>query len=113
MVLSREFVLILALIGCGCLLIHRIFTLQIVNGESYLENFQLKIKKERSISATRGNIYDRNGKLLAFNELAYSVTMEDVYESGKTKKKISNHVHKCNDIIICTPVMCCHDSFHY
>ena len=68
MVLSREFVLILALIGCGCLLIHRIFTLQIVNGESYLENFQLKIKKERSISATRGNIYDRNGKLLAFND---------------------------------------------
>ncbi|MBE5851709.1 MAG: penicillin-binding protein [Lachnospiraceae bacterium] len=100
MVLSREFVLILALIGCGCLLIHRIFILQIVNGESYLENFQLKIKKERSISATRGNIYDRNGKLLAFNELAYSVTIEDVYESGKTKNRdLNDTIYKTIKII--------------
>lgn len=27
---------------------------------------------------TRGNIYDRNGKLLAYNELAYSVTIQDL-----------------------------------
>ena len=76
---------------CGAMLIYRIFVLQIVNGESYLENFQLKIKKERQIPATRGNIYDRNGKVLAYNELAYSVTIEDVYESGKTKNRDLNN----------------------
>jgi Cell division protein FtsI/penicillin-binding protein 2 len=90
MVLSREFLLILAIFFCGGVLVHRLFTLQIINGASYLENFQLTIRKERSIPATRGNIYDRNGRLLAYNELAYSVTIEDVYESGRTKNRDIN-----------------------
>ena len=90
MVLSREFLLILAIFICSGVLIHRLFTLQIVNGASYLENFQLTIRKERSIPAARGNIYDRNGRLLAYNELAYSVTIEDVYESGRTKNRDIN-----------------------
>lgn len=74
----------------GITLIYRIFTLQIVNGESYLNEFTLKIKKERNIPSTRGKIYDRKGELLAFNELAYSVTIEDVYESGSEKNNRLN-----------------------
>lgn len=95
MVLSREFVLILSFLLCCCVLIQKLFSLQIVNGASYLENFQLTIRKERSIPAARGNIYDRNGKLLAYNELAYSVTIEDVYESGRTKNRdINDTIYK-------------------
>lgn len=90
MILSREFVLILAIFICSGILVHRLFTLQIVNGASYLENFQLTIRKERSIPAARGNIYDRNGRILAYNELAYSVTIEDVYESGRNKNRNIN-----------------------
>ncbi len=78
---SRTMVLTLIFLALGGVLIHRVFELQIVNGENYLNEFSLKIKKERSIPSTRGNIYDRNGKLLAYDELAYSVTIEDVYES--------------------------------
>ena len=52
------------------ILVSRLFLLQIVEGESYLNNFKLKIRKERTISSTRGKIYDRNGELLAYNELA-------------------------------------------
>lgn len=63
------------------LLVYRLFNLQIVNGEEYLDNFRLMIQKEKVIQGTRGNIYDRNGNLLAYNELAYSVTIEDVYET--------------------------------
>ena len=69
------------------ILIYRVFSLQIVSGQAYLDDFQLKIEKERSIASTRGNIYDRNGNLLAYNELAYSVTIEDVYESGRYKNR--------------------------
>lgn len=87
---SRTFVLMLVLMGFAGALIHQIFDLQIVNGEAYLDNFQLKIMKERTIQGTRGNIYDCNGNLLAYNELAYSVTIEDVYESGKTKNQELN-----------------------
>lgn len=85
MVASRLIVLILILFGIGGYLIYTIFQLQIVNGEEYYNNFQLMITKERTIAPTRGNIWDRNGNLLAYNELAYSVTIEDVYESGRNK----------------------------
>ncbi|MBQ3516581.1 MAG: penicillin-binding protein, partial [Lachnospiraceae bacterium] len=66
-------------------LVYRLFDLQIVKGEDYLNNFQLKIVRERSLPSTRGNIYDCNGNLLAYNELAYNITLEDVYESGSDK----------------------------
>ena len=85
MVTSRIFVLILVMISIAVVIVHRLFDLQIVNGEQYLDSFQLKIKKERTIQGSRGCIYDRNGNLLAYNELAHSVTIEDVFESGKMK----------------------------
>ena len=77
---SRTSVLTILFIVMAGVLIQRIFELQIVNGETYQNEFSLQIRKERSIASSRGNIYDRNGKLLAYNDLAYSVTIEDVYE---------------------------------
>lgn len=85
MITSRAFVLILVMILIAATIIHRLFDLQIVNGEEYLESFQTKIMKERTIPGSRGCIYDRNGNLLAYNELAHSVTIEDIYESGTMK----------------------------
>ncbi len=74
----------------------RIFVLQIVRGQDALDNFTLSIQKERVIGATRGKIFDRNGNVLAYNELAYNVTMEDVYESGRNRNK------KLNDTLMKT-----------
>ena len=85
MVTSRVFLLLLIMLSIGGVMIHRIFELQIVKGEEYLDSFQMRIMKERTIKGSRGNIYDRNGNLLAYNELAHSVTIEDVYESGRFK----------------------------
>ena len=69
---------------------------QIINGEKYLNDFTLTIRKETTLKSTRGNIYDKNGKLIAYNELAYSVTIEDNYESGSSKNQ------KLNDCILKT-----------
>ena len=91
MVTSRLLVLVLVLLGMGSYLIYTIFQLQIVNGEEYFNNFRLRITKTRTIEATRGNIYASNGELLAYNELAYSVTIEDVYESGRSKNANLNN----------------------
>lgn len=71
-------------------LIHRCFQLQIVNGASYLDEFILMAEKSRDIASTRGNIYDRNGEVLAYNVLAYSVKIEDVFEKGKNRNKKIN-----------------------
>lgn len=72
---------LLVLMGVFCLtssmLVCRCFYLQIIKGEEYAEEYELRIKKTEEIKATRGNIYDRNGNLLAYNELAYSITIED------------------------------------
>lgn len=87
---SRLFVLILLFLTIAGIMIYRIFYLQIVKGEEYLDKFQLKINKDIVIPSTRGKIFDRNGELLAYNELAYSVTIEDVYESSKTKNMEMN-----------------------
>lgn len=74
----------------GGILIYRCFDLQIVHGQEYLDEFILQTEKTRDISCTRGNVFDRNGELLAYNELAYSVKIEDVFESGKTKNAQMN-----------------------
>ena len=73
-------------------LLWRVFYLQIVNGQEYQDNYTLKIVKERTLNSTRGNIYDRNGKLLAYNELAYTITIEDngTYSSDSEKNKALN-----------------------
>lgn len=97
---SRVFVLILILVCIGGIMINRIFDLQIVHGEEYLDSFQMKIKKERTIKGSRGCIYDRNGNLLAYNELAHSVAIEDVYESGRFKNlNLNNTIYKLINII--------------
>ncbi|MBO7363891.1 MAG: hypothetical protein J6Z23_05800 [Lachnospiraceae bacterium] len=55
----------------------RLFQLQIINGEAYYDNYVNMTRKEVSIPAMRGNIYDRNGNLLAGNRVVYSVTIID------------------------------------
>lgn len=73
-------------------LLWRMFYLQIISGEDYQNDYTLKIVKERTLNSTRGNIYDRNGKLLAYNELAYSITIEDngTYSSTAVKNESIN-----------------------
>ena len=60
---SRLLILAAVFLALAGLMIYRVFELQIVKGEDYLNNFQLKIQKERTVSAARGNIYDKNGEL--------------------------------------------------
>lgn len=100
MVTSRVFVLILVITCIGGIMINRLFDLQIVHGEEYVDSFQMKIMREQSIKGSRGCIYDRNGNLLAYNELAHSVMIEDVYESGKLKNyHLNTTIYKLIGII--------------
>ena len=69
-------------------LIGRLFILQVVHGEEYADNFELQITKTRTLESTRGNIYDRSGKLIAGNKVSYSVTIEDNGTYNTTKERI-------------------------
>ncbi|WP_235837595.1 penicillin-binding transpeptidase domain-containing protein [Clostridium sp. Marseille-P3244] len=93
---SRLVVLIVVFCLSSSVLIGRLFYLQIVKGEDYLENYELQIRKTKEVAATRGNIYDRNGNLLAYNKLAYSVTIEDTLSTNITE---SDRNKLLNDIL--------------
>ena len=89
---SRLFVLAAVFIVFFGIILARIFTLQVVNGKSYQENFSLKIQITLPYKATRGKINDKNGKLLAQKELAESISINDstTYSSTKEKNKAVN-----------------------
>lgn len=89
---SRLSVLSIVMLLMFATVLVRVFSLQIVNGQEYQENFVMRIEKTLSQEATRGNIYDRNGTLLAYNDLAYSVTISDSgsYGSKSEKNRVLN-----------------------
>ena len=96
LVVSIVFVLLFAI------LINRLYQLQIVSGSDYWEQYIVRIKRDTTIDSTRGNIYDRNGVLLAYNELAFCVVIEDSghYISTKEKnKKLNDTIYKMITII--------------
>lgn len=92
--LKRTTVLVLVFCAMFAVLIQRLFSLQIIHGKEYADNFELNITKERTIKGTRGNILDRNGKPLAYNQLSYSIILEDngTYDSTREKNLTLNHI---------------------
>lgn len=89
---SRLFVLCAIMVLMLSLVLIRVFSLQIVNGASYQEEFSMKIQRTLTVDATRGNIYDCNGKLLAYNELAYSIMISDngTYSTSDERNEAMN-----------------------
>nr|WP_296264481.1 penicillin-binding transpeptidase domain-containing protein [uncultured Merdimonas sp.] len=88
---SRTSVAVIVFCVMAAILVQRLFYLQIVRGADYAEDYELQIQKTKETEGTRGNIYDRNGNLLAYNELAYSVTFEysDDYKNKELNKIVS------------------------
>ncbi|MCR5784090.1 MAG: peptidoglycan glycosyltransferase [Eubacterium sp.] len=77
---SRIAIVSAVLILFSLILLSRIYYLQILHGDEYLEDYTMSILKEKEIAATRGTIYDRNGNVLAYDELSYDVDFEDTGE---------------------------------
>ncbi len=84
---SRSVILSILLVVMAFVLVRRLFDLQIINGESYQDNYNLQITRETTIPSTRGCIYDSDGNLLAYNKLAYDVTFQDVGSYETTREK--------------------------
>ena len=99
---SRIFPLILVFAILVGVLINRLFGLQIINGESYVKDLSSSIQKDMSVAATRGRIFDKNGVLLAYNDLAYAVRISDSgkYNNNAEKNEKPNaSIDKTLDII--------------
>lgn len=85
----------------GLIMIIQLFNLQIVHGEEYLEKSSLRLTRENTMKAARGNIKDCNGNILAGTSVKYSL---EIYKSkidegllNETILKTINILEKNND----------------
>ncbi len=76
-VTSRLFALGTVFTVLFSILILQLFRLQIIHGDEYMADYQSRTLQEVTTTGTRGNIYDRDGNLLAYNELQYNITISD------------------------------------
>ncbi|MDE6926949.1 MAG: hypothetical protein K2P59_17175 [Acetatifactor sp.] len=79
------------------ILLRHLWDLQIINGQKYVDEFELRITKTIRDGNLRGNIYDCNGEILAYNTLVYTVTMVDngSYASGRERQlKLNSMIYK-------------------
>ena len=74
---SRLLPIIIVYCSLFGVLVYTIFNLQIVEYNNAAGEPITKNTQKREIKSTRGNIYDCNGVLLAYNELSYSVVIND------------------------------------
>lgn len=74
---SRLFLMLMGVFVLFSIIVVRLFSMQIVNGEKYQQNLKASILQELSIPASRGIIYDRYGRPLATNQVAFSLKLDD------------------------------------
>ena len=53
-----------------------LYTIQYTNGAEYAKQSVAKVSETETVAASRGNILDRNGKVLVSNQISYNVTLE-------------------------------------
>lgn len=73
----------IVVIVISVIFIATLFNLQIINGENYREQSEKRMLRTKNITAPRGEIYDRNGVILATNKLSYDVELYKVRVSTK------------------------------
>jgi penicillin-binding protein 2 len=75
-------------------LIVRLYELQILNEPADASGVKLKSQKIITLKSARGNIYDRNGKPLAYNRAAYAVTLKDMgnYKTNRIRQLTLNRI---------------------
>lgn len=78
---SRVFPVTLLILVLFTILINRLFTLQIEQGEDYSKSFEVKSEKTLTVNSIRGNIYDVNGIFLLITRLLIRLHLEIVISS--------------------------------
>lgn len=90
---------ILMVIVCiiGIVFVCQLFNLQIVNGESYRQQSENRLVREIKVTAPRGEIYDRYGKLLVTSVTGYNVNL---YYTKISKVKLNEVLLKLANILV-------------
>ena len=107
-VTSRLFPVTALFVFLFFLLFSRIYRLQVVEGEGAQQEVENIISRTLSLPPTRGNIYDRNGTLLAYNQLIQNVTVTDDgsyangYERNEMLLRLIDYLYRQKESIVRT-----------
>ena len=71
---NRKYLFIGILLFIGVLVLSRLFSLQLSSNKFYLESVK-NASNEITLYPDRGIIYDRNGKLLVYNDIVYDLAV--------------------------------------
>ena len=71
----------------GIVLLVTLFNLQIVHGEEYRETSNTRLTREKTITATRGNILDSTGNKLVSTTIVYNV---EIYKTKIDNDTLNN-----------------------
>lgn len=93
---SRYTVLMILVGAIGIIFIGQLFNLQIVNGEEYRTQSENRLIREIKVTAPRGEIYDRYGKLIVTSTTGYSVNL---YYTKIEKKELNEILLKVANIL--------------
>ena len=94
---NRYLILIIFVIIFSFILILRLFDLQVVHGEEYKAKSEKKLNRIATSYAPRGDIYDRNGKLLATSEVIYNLNL---YRTKKKNDELNELLINIADILL-------------
>lgn len=75
---DRYLIMYFCVIVISIVFIITLFNLQIINGEEYREQSEKRMLRTKTVTAPRGEIYDRNGVILATNKLSYDIRLYKV-----------------------------------
>ena len=96
---SRIFPVTILFLALTAILVNRLFYLQIRQGATYTDDLEVRTEKTLTIPSIRGNIYDRNGKLLAGSKMTYNLTFGNdsqlsarAEEMGISENELKNRI---------------------
>jgi cell division protein FtsI/penicillin-binding protein 2 len=89
---GRIFLLAALFLGCGCLLVYRLYTFQWLERDQYVQQAERNHQRTIIVPAQRGSIFDTNGYPLAVSiQLdAVSITGRDLADKPKAEKMATN-----------------------
>ena len=85
---DRLFVLYFVVCIMFLILFSRLFFMQIINGEKYLNELAENIVRKINVKAPRGNIYDRFGRVIAKNKLVYNIKFDSGIKTNDLNKSL-------------------------
>ena len=71
----------------GIILLVRLFNLQIVHGAEYRETSNTRLSRESTLEATRGDILDRTGNVLATTKTTFNISLYKTKSDDETLNK--------------------------